>query len=64
MGDDLELNGGISLIPSSMHGDVLGACLIRAVDVLLSVVVNDVAHGVPNSGRHIQVGWVMCVGVE
>ena len=51
VGDDLELNGGISLIPGSMHGEDLGACLIRAVDVLLSVVVNDVANGVPNSGR-------------
>ena len=51
MGDDLELNGGINLIPGSMHGEDLGACLDRAVDVLLSVVINDVANGVPNSGR-------------
>ena len=51
VGDNLQFNGGISLIPSSMHGEDLGACLNRAVDVLLTVVVNDVAHGVPNSGR-------------
>ena len=51
VGDDLELNGGISLIPGSMHGKNLGACLNCAVNVLLTVVVNDVANGVPNSGR-------------
>ena len=51
VGDDLKLNGGVSLIPGSMHGEDLGACLDRAVNVFLSVVINDVANRVPNSGR-------------
>ena len=51
MGDDLKLNGGDIPIPGSMHGEDLGACLDRAVDVLLSVVIYDVAYGMPNSGR-------------
>ena len=63
VGDDLEVNGRISLIPGSMHGEDLGACLNRAVNVLLTVVVNGVANGVPNCGRwEIRkkkwVGWV------
>ena len=51
MRDDLKLDSGIDLIPSSMHGKDFGAGLNRAVNVLLTVVVNDVANGVPNSGR-------------
>ena len=47
----MKLDSGVGLIPCSMQGDLFGVRLSCAVEILKSVVVNDVAHGVSNSGR-------------
>ena len=50
VGDDLKLNGGVGSIPGGMYGEHFDAGLECAVNVLLDIVVNDVAYRVPDSG--------------
>ena len=50
VGCDLEMNGGIGLVPGGMYGEDFNAGTECGVGELLDVVVNDVGDGVPDSG--------------
>ena len=50
VGCDLEMNGGIGLVPGGMYGEDFDAGLECPVDKLLSVVVYNVTNGMPDSG--------------
>ena len=50
VGDDLEVDCGVRLVPRGMYGEDFDAGLECPVDKLLGVVVYYVTNGTPDSG--------------